>query len=198
MHFMNNNHNKRLLVIMVTSALMTCPVWASGTQGYPADTTAAQDSTLSEILDGSQGFNKSSTASSTAVQPAAVTNLASGTTQTAAAAASPTVTTAADTTATSLPATVKYPIASLTPQEEANLPYANAVTPESVQPYVGKVATGIHIAPVPDTQIETTLLPRLALREGDAINIDYIRHVLFCSGTSAGIHGRVRPRVIRR
>ena len=189
---MNNNHNKRLLVIMVTSALMTCPVWASGTQGYPADTTAAQDSTLSEILDGSQGFNKSSTASSTAVQPAAVTNLASGTTQTAAAAASPTVTTAADTTATSLPATVKYPIALLTPQEEANLPYANAVTPESVQPYVGKVATGIHIAPVPDTQIETTLLPRLALREGDAINIDYIRHDLNVIG-GVGLFTTVTP-----
>ena len=69
-----------------------------------------------------------------------------------------------------------YPMAVIQPGQDVSLPYGEAVTDDELKPYVNKVATSVSVSPVPEPQIEQNILPRLAMRVGDAINMDYIRH----------------------
>ncbi|MCH4179089.1 MAG: BamA/TamA family outer membrane protein [Megasphaera sp.] len=85
-----------------------------------------------------------------------------------------------------------YPIATLPTGAEANLPYGNAVTDDEMAPYLNKTTTSVTISPVPDQRIETQILPNLAMRVGDAINADYIRHDLNIIG-AAGLFSTVKP-----
>ena len=216
---MKNNH--KILVMMVTSALMTCPVWASETTN--ADTTQA---TTQTTLTGYEPAGMENTPVVTTVQTPAATpaKTVAPATPAATAPAAPTfsgatgyepagsenqpvaTTAPAETTETAQAAPAapvstmppepsplqitplggnnaidtttfpKYPMASLTAAEESTLPYGSAVADGDVQPYAGKTAASVRITPLPEQGIATKIQPRLAMREGDAINIDYIRH----------------------
>lgn len=85
-----------------------------------------------------------------------------------------------------------YPMAVFPQGQEGNFAYGSAVTDSEVAPYVGKTATSVTISPVPDKKIETQLLPSLAMRVGDAVNIDYIRHDLNVIGAT-GLFSTVKP-----
>jgi outer membrane protein insertion porin family len=85
-----------------------------------------------------------------------------------------------------------YPMAVLSTGVEATLPYGNAVTDAEIAPYVNKITTSVNISPVPDQQIEAQLLPQLAMRVGDAINADYIRHDMNIIG-AAGLFSTIKP-----
>ena len=72
------------------------------------------------------------------------------------------------------------------------LPYGEAVTDADLKPYIDKVATAVTVGPVPEAQIEQKLLPQLAMRVGDAVNMDYIRHDLNVIGAT-GLFSTVKP-----
>lgn len=86
----------------------------------------------------------------------------------------------------------QYPMAILPVGSESSLPYGNTVTDAELAPYLNKTATSVTISPVPNSQIEAQLLPQLAMRVGDAINPDYIRHDLNIIG-AAGLFSMVKP-----
>ena len=90
---------------------------------------------------------------------------------------------------TSIP---KYPMAVVPTGQEGTMPYGNAVTEADIAPYLNKVTTSVSISPVPDPAIEQHLLPQLAMRVGDAVNLDYIRHDVNVIGAS-GLFSTVRP-----
>lgn len=85
-----------------------------------------------------------------------------------------------------------YPIAILPQNIEPTLPYGTAVTDEEISPYLNRIATAVTISPLPDPQIATVLEPRLAMRVGDAVNADYIRHDVNVIG-STGLFSTVKP-----
>ncbi len=85
-----------------------------------------------------------------------------------------------------------YPMAIVPQGQEGGLPYGNTVSDSEITPYVNKIATYVTISPVQEPQIESQLLPRLAMRIGDAVNIDYIRHDLNVIG-STGLFSTVKP-----
>ena len=273
---MKNNH--KILVMMVTSALMTCPVWASETTnadttqattqttltGYepagmentpvvttvqtpaatPAKTVApatpAATAPAAPTFSGATGYEPagSENVPVAATQPVTATTAAPAVTEAPAATTDaggatgyepagsenqPVATTApAETTETAQAAPAapvstmppepsplqitplggnnaidtttfpKYPMASLTAAEESTLPYGSAVADGDVQPYAGKTAASVRITPLPEQGIATKIQPRLAMREGDAINIDYIRHDVNVIG-GIGLFSTVTP-----
>ena len=85
-----------------------------------------------------------------------------------------------------------YPMRSFSSQDVA-LPYGEAVTDADLKPYIDKVATAVTVGPVPEAQIEQKLLPQLAMRVGDAVNMDYIRHDLNVIGRRACFRRSSRP-----
>ena len=85
-----------------------------------------------------------------------------------------------------------YPMAVIQPGQDVSLPYGEAVSDADLKPYVDKVATAVTVGPVPEAQIEQKLLPQLAMRVGDAINMDYIRHDLNVIGAT-GLFSTVKP-----
>ncbi len=85
-----------------------------------------------------------------------------------------------------------YPMAVVVPGQENNMPYGGLLDESEVAPYADKIATAVAIAPVPDEQIEDRILPRLAMRVGDAVNIAYIRHDLNVIG-STGLFSAIKP-----
>lgn len=86
----------------------------------------------------------------------------------------------------------KYPMAVLEAGQESTMPYGNAVTDESIAPYVNKVTTAVNVGPVPDPAIEAYLLPKLAMRVGDMVSADYVRHDVNIIG-STGLFSTVQP-----
>ena len=85
-----------------------------------------------------------------------------------------------------------YPMAVFPVGQEGYFPYGDTVADDVIKPYVDKVATTVTISPVPDKRIESQILPRLAMRVGDAVNIDYIKHDLNVIG-STGLFSTVKP-----
>lgn len=85
-----------------------------------------------------------------------------------------------------------YPMAVIPPEGGVNLPYGSLVSDSDVAPYLNKTATSVTVSPVPDQKIEENILPRLAMRVGDAVNMAYIRHDLNIIG-STGIFSTVKP-----
>lgn len=193
---MNSNHNTRVLAALVASALLAAPVWAA--EGTDAAAVAAPSvvSTVSAVPDASTTATSSeaipavpavtTTAAATDAVPAVSTATVTGT-------AVPAGTVAEGTAASTAPVFNKYPVATdITNRELVSMPYGTAVTNEAVAPYTGKTTTGVHISPVPEPGIETSLLSRLAMRTGDAVNIDYIRHDADVIG-STGLFSTVTP-----
>ena len=88
----------------------------------------------------------------------------------------------------------KYPIAILSQAQEAALPYGNLVSDTAMAPYVGKVAASVAISPLPDQAIGEKIKPRLAMRAGDTIDLNYLRHDLNVIG-STGLFSAVVPQV---
>lgn len=86
----------------------------------------------------------------------------------------------------------KYPMAVLEAGQESTMPYGNAVTDESIAPYANKVTTAVNVGPVPDPAIEAYLLPKLAMRVGDTVSADYVRHDVNIIG-STGLFSTVQP-----
>lgn len=277
-----NTRKKKLLVLMMTSAMMTCPVWASdetaaqpapaaGATGYEPvgkdvvaadivsaagmsgtekmavnatitaradkatqDTMAAAQSGLTgyeteeelaaiaegktpeEIHKAAEASSQESaapvavpgtgyeaapqaaeTAASAETAPAAASDAAS---QPAAAPAAPAPKLPG--TPVQFPARIgdfvvdssvpNYPMAVIPPEGGVNLPYGSLVSDSDVAPYLNKTATSVTVSPVPDEKIEENILPRLAMRVGDAVNMAYIRHDLNVIG-STGIFSTVKP-----
>lgn len=85
-----------------------------------------------------------------------------------------------------------YPMAVIPQDGGINLPYGSLISDSDVAPYLNKIATSVAVTPVPDKKIEENLLPRLAMRVGDAVNMAYIRHDLNIIG-STGIFSTVKP-----
>lgn len=85
-----------------------------------------------------------------------------------------------------------YPMAVIPPEGGVNLPYGSLISDSDVAPYLNKTATSVTVSPVPDEKIEENILPRLAMRVGDAVNMAYIRHDLNVIG-STGIFSTVKP-----
>lgn len=85
-----------------------------------------------------------------------------------------------------------YPMAVIPQDGGVNLPYGSLISDSDVAPYLNKIATSVTVTPVPDKKIEENLLPRLAMRVGDAVNMAYIRHDLNIIG-STGIFSTVKP-----
>lgn len=85
-----------------------------------------------------------------------------------------------------------YPMAVFPVGQEGYFPYGDTVSDDVIKPYVDKVATTVTISPVPDKRIESQILPRLAMRVGDAVNLDYIKHDLNVIG-STGLFSTVKP-----
>ena len=83
-------------------------------------------------------------------------------------------------------------MAVIPPEGGVNLPYGSLVSDSDVAPYLNKTATSVTVSPVPDEKIEENILPRLAMRVGDAVNMAYIRHDLNVIG-STGIFSTVKP-----
>jgi len=86
----------------------------------------------------------------------------------------------------------KYPIATLSQAEQAGLPYGDAVSDQEIAPYAGKTATAVTISPLPEAQLGTVLQHNLAMRVGDAVNADYIRHDVNVIGAT-GLFSTVSP-----
>ena len=63
-----------------------------------------------------------------------------------------------------------YPIAAVSQDEEAALPYSHALTDDQAQAVAGKVVTTVTIGPLPEPALAQKFLPRLAMRSGDAID----------------------------
>ena len=66
-----------------------------------------------------------------------------------------------------------YPIAAVSQDEEAALPYSHALTDDQAQAVAGKVVTTVTIGPLPEPALAQKFLPRLAMRSGDAIEANY-------------------------
>jgi outer membrane protein insertion porin family len=297
--YMNSKRNKKILVMMVTSALMTCPAWASADDSATTNTavTTAADTgyepatgeaipglstdtpvaakttptvkkvvqpkvaktvsndtaytgyeTAEELAAAGKTQSTTTEAVTAATTPAAQSsagtaaaqstraaaaetgyesteeqqNAAAGTTEAQPAAttesgAAPTAEAPAATTPAApaeiqntlpgkkvayLPGTAdavidmttlpKYPVATLSQAEQAALPYGTAVSDADLQPYIGKVATSVSISPLPDQKLEDMLQRNLAMRVGDAVNADYIRHDVNIIG-AAGLFSTVTP-----
>lgn len=251
-----NMQKKKLLALMVTSAMMTCPVWAADdtSANVTTDTTAVtgyeptnQDESVKAAVrsanpsvEGKTAVNATVTAEADEVTnqtmsaaksgltgyetDAELAEIAAGKTpeevQQAAEAAAVTpasdaagevqrqVTAAAEQTH-SLPGTPidfpvgmneftidttvpNYPMAVLPQGQEGALPYGSLVSDEELAPYIDKLATSVTISPVPDPAIDTQIQPRLAMRIGDAINADYIRHDINVIGAT-GLFSTIKP-----
>nr|WP_308592445.1 BamA/TamA family outer membrane protein [uncultured Megasphaera sp.] len=229
---------KKLLALMVTSAIMTCPVWAEDTTatGYEASgdkTVTTSGSAAAPADDQKTAVNTVVTSPDDATKEAAMKAAKSGLTgyetaeELAAIAAGKTPAavqqetaeavrkqdevlnpTPVDTTPkltgekvsymggtsemqfdTSIPG---YPMAVVQPGQDMSLPFGDAVSDAELKPYVDKVATSVAVSPVPDARIEEKLLPQLAMRVGDAVTMDYIRHDLNVIGAT-GLFSTVKP-----
>lgn len=233
-----NMRKKKLLALMVTSAMMTCPVWAddttaatgyessgsqtvtSGSATAPADdqktavntvVTSPNDETTADAMkaakSGLTGYETAEELAAIAAgkSPAAVQQETAEAVHKENEILNPAP---VDTTPqitgdkvsymsgtsdmqfdTSIPG---YPMAVIQPGQDVALPYGEAVTDADLKPYVDKVATAVTVGPVPEAQIEQKLLPQLAMRVGDAVNMDYIRHDLNVIGAT-GLFSTVKP-----
>ena len=239
-----NMRKKKLLVLMITSAMMTCPVWANddasaavtadagAATGYEptanGETVTATAKSSQVATDDKTPVNATVTAAADTVTKetdAELAEIAAGKTpaevhQEAAAAVDKSAAantnteaqrqvTAAAVPERTLPGTPidfpagmsnftidttvpNYPMAVMPQGQEGTLPYGNIVTDSELAPYVDKIATSVTISPVPEQAIETQLMPRLAMRVGDAVNADYIRHDLNVIGAT-GLFSTVKP-----
>ena len=233
-----NMRKKKLLALMVTSAMMTCPVWAddttaatgyessgsqtvtSGSAAAPADdqktavntvVTSPNDETTADAMkaakSGLTGYETAEELAAIAAgkSPAAVQQETAEAVHKENEILNPAP---VDTTPqitgdkvsymsgtsdmqfdTSVPG---YPMAVIQPSQDVALPYGEAVTDADLKPYIDKVATAVTVGPVPEAQIEQKLLPQLAMRVGDAVNMDYIRHDLNVIGAT-GLFSTVKP-----
>lgn len=259
-----NSRKKKILAVMITSAMMTCPVWAdnetpaptvASVTGYEPSqettqtaaataapstsesekiavnatvTAPADDATKATMQAAKSGLTGYETPDELAaihagqttpaeVHASAEANKAAANTAADTVAAESTAATAAtDDQPVAPPAPVHtlpgqpvallsstgeftidntvpgYPMAVFPVGQEGYFPYGDTVSNDVITPYVDKVATSVTISPVPDKNIETQLLPRLAMRVGDAINVDYIKHDLNVIGSS-GLFSTVKP-----
>lgn len=258
-----NTRNKKLLLTMITSTMLSCPVWAADTTGYDAATGQQVENTVSSTKMSAQEEAKPAAVNAVITSPnsqetaEAIKNAKSGLTgyetdeQLAAIASGQTpesvrssaeqeqvqkitqaeeerknqvaksvisgntgyeqgtVGTEESAQEQGLPGTSvsyvgnlgdvqidntvpQYPMAVVPTGQEGLLSYANSITDESLAPYTNKVATSVTISPVPDKAIESALLPRLAMRVGDAISPEYIRHDVNIIG-STGLFSTVTP-----
>lgn len=258
-----NTRNKKLLLTMITSTMLSCPVWAADTTGYDAATDQQVENTVSSTKMSAQEEAKPAAVNAVITSPntpeteKAIQNAKSGLTgyetdeQLAAIASGQTpesvrstaekeqvqkitkaeeerknqvsksiisgntgyedgtVGTEESAKEQGLPGTSvaymgnlgdvqidntvpNYPMAVLPTGQEGLLAYADGITDESLAPYVNKVATSVTISPVPEKAIESTLLPHLAMRVGDAISPEYIRHDVNIIG-STGLFSTVTP-----
>ena len=233
-----NMRKKKLLALMVTSAMMTCPVWAEDTTavtGYESSgsQTVTSGSAAAPVDDQKTAVNTVTTSPDDATKEDAMKAAKSGLTgyetaeELAAIAAGKSPAEVQQETAEAVhkeneilnPAPVDttpqitgdkisymsgtsdmqfdtsvpgYPMAVIQPGQDVSLPYGEAVSDADLKPYVDKVATAVTVGPVPEAQIEQKLLPQLAMRVGDAINMDYIRHDLNVIGAT-GLFSTVKP-----
>ena len=233
-----NMRKKKLLALMVTSAMMTCPVWAedtTATTGYESSgsQTVTSGSAAAPVDDQKTAVNTVTTSPDDATKEDAMKAAKSGLTgyetaeELAAIAAGKSPEAVQQETAEAVhkeneilnPAPVDttpqitgdkisymsgtsdmqfdtsvpgYPMAVIQPGQDVALPYGEAVSDADLKPYVDKVATAVTVGPVPEAQIEEKLLPQLAMRVGDAINMDYIRHDLNVIGAT-GLFSTVKP-----
>lgn len=233
-----NMWKKKLLALMVTSAMMTCPVWAEDTTaatGYESSgsQTVTSGSAAAPVDDQKTAVNTVTTSPDDATKEDAMKAAKSGLTgyetaeELAAIAAGKSPEAVQQETAEAVhkeneilnPAPVDttpklsgdkvsymsgtsdmqfdtsipgYPMAVIQPGQDVSLPYGEAVSDADLKPYVDKVATAVTVGPVPEAQIEQKLLPQLAMRVGDAINMDYIRHDLNVIGAT-GLFSTVKP-----
>lgn len=233
-----NMRKKKLLALMVTSAMMTCPVWAEDTTaatGYESSgsQTVTSGSAAAPVDDQKTAVNTVTTSPNDATKEDAMKAAKSGLTgyetaeELAAIAAGKSPEAVQQETAEAVhkeneilnPAPVDttpklsgdkvsymsgtsdmqfdtsipgYPMAVIQPGQDVSLPYGEAVSDADLKPYVDKVATAVTVGPVPEAQIEQKLLPQLAMRVGDAINMDYIRHDLNVIGAT-GLFSTVKP-----
>ena len=233
-----NMRKKKLLALMVTSAMMTCPVWAEDTTaatGYESSgsQTVTSGSAAALVDDQKTAVNTVTTSPDDATKEDAMKAAKSGLTgyetaeELAAIAAGKSPEAVQQETAEAVhkeneilnPAPVDttpklsgdkvsymsgtsdmqfdtsipgYPMAVIQPGQDVSLPYGEAVSDADLKPYVDKVATAVTVGPVPEAQIEQKLLPQLAMRVGDAINMDYIRHDLNVIGAT-GLFSTVKP-----
>ena len=228
-----NMRKKKLLALMVTSAMMTCPVWAEDTTaatGYESSgsQTVTSGSAAAPVDDQKTAVNTVTTSPDDATKEDAMKAAKSGLTgyetaeELAAIAAGKSPEAVQQETAEAVhkeneilnPAPVDttpqitgdkisymsgtsdmqfdtsvpgYPMAVIQPGQDVALPYGEAVSDADLKPYVDKVATAVT-----EAQIEEKLLPQLAMRVGDAINMDYIRHDLNVIGAT-GLFSTVKP-----
>ena len=233
-----NMRKKKLLALMITSAMMTCPVWAEDTTaatGYESSgsQTVTSGSAAAPVDDQKTAVNTVTTSPDDATKEDAMRAAKSGLTgyetaeELAAIAAGKSPEAVQQETAEAVhkeneilnPAPVDttpkisgdkvsymsgtsdmqfdtsipgYPMAVIQPGQDVSLPYGEAVSDADLKPYVDKVATAVTVGPVPEAQIEQKLLPQLAMRVGDAINMDYIRHDLNVIGAT-GLFSTVKP-----
>lgn len=233
-----NMRKKKLLALMVTSTMMTCPVWAEDTTaatGYESSgsQTVTSGSAAAPVDDQKTAVNTVTTSPDDATKEDAMKAAKSGLTgyetaeELAAIAAGKSPEAVQQETAEAVhkeneilnPAPVDttpklsgdkvsymsgtsdmqfdtsipgYPMAVIQPGQDVSLPYGEAVSDADLKPYVDKVATAVTVGPVPEAQIEQKLLPQLAMRVGDAINMDYIRHDLNVIGAT-GLFSTVKP-----
>lgn len=233
-----NMRKKKLIALMVTSAMMTCPVWAEDTTaatGYESSgsQTVTSGSAAAPVDDQKTAVNTVTTSPDDATKEDAMKAAKSGLTgyetaeELAAIAAGKSPEAVQQETAEAVhkeneilnPAPVDttpklsgdkvsymsgtsdmqfdtsipgYPMAVIQPGQDVSLPYGEAVSDADLKPYVDKVATAVTVGPVPEAQIEQKLLPQLAMRVGDAINMDYIRHDLNVIGAT-GLFSTVKP-----
>ena len=233
-----NMRKKKLLALMVTSAMMTCPVWAEDTTaatGYESSgsQTVTSGSAAAPVDDQKTAVNTVTTSPDDATKEDAMKAAKSGLTgyetaeELAAIAAGKSPEAVQQETAEAVhkeneilnPAPVDttpkisgdkvsymsgtsdmqfdtsipgYPMAVIQPGQDVSLPYGEAVSDADLKPYIDKVATAVTVGPVPEAQIEQKLLPQLAMRVGDAINMDYIRHDLNVIGAT-GLFSTVKP-----
>lgn len=233
-----NMRKKKLLALMVTNAMMTCPVWAEDTTaatGYESSgsQTVTSGSAAAPVDDQKTAVNTVTTSPDDATKEDAMKAAKSGLTgyetaeELAAIAAGKSPEAVQQETAEAVhkeneilnPAPVDttpklsgdkvsymsgtsdmqfdtsipgYPMAVIQPGQDVSLPYGEAVSDADLKPYVDKVATAVTVGPVPEAQIEQKLLPQLAMRVGDAINMDYIRHDLNVIGAT-GLFSTVKP-----
>lgn len=161
----NMKCSKQLLTIVVLSAIMGSTTFAATTKPVAITAKPVEITTLTTP----QGINVGT-----------VSNV-------------PVPTNVTDTTATADAGSNAAPIAVVaTPTTAAELPYANAISDAALAPYSGKTVTSIAISPVPSPDVEAQLLPKLAMRVGDAVNADYIRHDVNAIGGS-GLFSEVTP-----
>lgn len=259
-----NTRNKKLLLTMITSAMMTCPVWAADqTTGYEAAPDQAKGSKVTSAAAPEQdpekpmAVNAVTISESTPEKEAAMKNAKSGLTgyeteeELAAIASgkSPdevrkkaeeeqvakiekaeqerrnqvaksiisgntgyeqgTVGTEESAKEEGLPGTSvpyvsglgtvmidstipNYPMAVLETGGESLMPYGNAVADADIAPYENKITTAVSLGPVPDPAIEEHILPKLAMRVGDAVSVDYVRHDVNAIGAT-GLFSTVHP-----